>query len=463
MSRIERGIVWKSLTNSAPKAKPTKFGVYNIMEWTIYAGVVAPNNVAVLKGITKQLFNNERDIIDYISTIVMPITAAYETGLTMENYGYSFVDSHQKGSPHKVGAVTIYECGKNVGKKNQTNAYTQARNEAEKKYEKKALVSEYYGPMLAEGSAILAEVESEYLSGIYDKSASYEKKLDGLRCLAQFDGSKIEFYSRDLKPVLVGDRIIREIPEIFAQINRNKYKVVLDGELYSHGMSLSEISGKVRNALENGKSIIKYHVFDMFFLCDGRPTKLTVSQRRVILNAIKPTESIVITEQYHPANAAELVALYRQVLADGFEGLMMKLDVSYNNDSRKYMYKLKPEFQEEFRIIGYSDGKGKDAGLIKFKCELTADVIRKGIEYKKLKNGIHIDLNTALENPKTFNVRPADTDDNRRELYKKMKVRQGNGKTYFEQNYLGSLYTVNFQDYSDNLVPLRPVGVGVRE
>ncbi|CAN0384657.1 unnamed protein product [Ascophyllum nodosum] len=123
---------------------------------------------------------------------------------------------------------------------------------------------------------------------------------------------------------------------------------------------------------------------------------------------------------------------------------MLKKNVPYSNSSRKFMIKLKQVFREEFTIVGYTDGRGKDEGLIIYKCQQTANSIDRAFEAKQLKiDNVLINLDALKKNPKQFNVRPNGTEESRREEYEKMNKRNdGECETYFEKHIQGKLYSV---------------------
>jgi hypothetical protein len=101
--------------------------------------------------------------------------------------------------------------------------------------------------------------------------------------------------------------------------------------------------------------------------------------------------------------------------------------------------------------------------LIIYKCEQTTETIKKGLAYKLQKNpGFYADIEALIIKPKSFSVRPADTEESRKEAFALMST-YTDGETYFSKNIMGRLYTVQFQDYSDVLVPLRPIGIELFE
>jgi DNA ligase-1 len=92
-----------------------------------------------------------------------------------------------------------------------------------------------------------------------------------------------------------------------------------------------------------------------------------------------------------------------------------------SNDLQKYK-----EFQEEeYLIVGFDQGDGRDKGTVIWKCQT--------------KEG------------RMFSVRPRGTNEHRQKLFK-------NGKSY-----VGKQLTVIFQELSELNVPRFPVGKAVRD
>ena len=82
--------------------------------------------------------------------------------------------------------------------------------------------------------------------------------------------------------------------------------------------------------------------------------------------------------------------------------------------------------KEEFKIIGFHEGKGDEKGLVIWDC-------------------------TTNKEEKPFSVRPKGTAEQRKDLY-------DNGK-----KYIGKKLTVIFQEYHESGIPRFPVGKAIRE
>ena len=66
----------------------------------------------------------------------------------------------------------------------------------------------------------------------YSKPVFIQPKLDGVRCLIQYDNSKVTAYSRTGKEWKNIDHILENLAPWF----QNNKTTVLDGELYNHDL-----------------------------------------------------------------------------------------------------------------------------------------------------------------------------------------------------------------------------------
>ncbi|HIJ11303.1 TPA: hypothetical protein HA278_04560, partial [Candidatus Woesearchaeota archaeon] len=123
----------------------------------------------------------------------------------------------------------------------------------------------------------------------------------------------------------------------------------------------------------------------------------------------------------------QLMVYEDRYIKRGFEGSMAR-----NKDSKylfgyrsKDLLKVKRFLDDEYEIIGFTDGISIEVGCLIFTC--------------KTKDG------------QEFSVRPIGTHEERKEMYKK-------GDTY-----IGKLLTVKYQELSNDGVPRFPVGLHTRE
>lgn len=355
-------------------------------------------------------------------------------------YGMYEVRSCVVGGKIRVSVPTIIKAGKSLKSKSATNTICQALRDALGKYNKQLqktgaitdeqIAAKMYPPMLAQ---IYTEQKK------HEFPVSVQRKYNGIRaCITLDDNGAVVIYSRKLK-VYYGFAAIREEARLILT-EAVGAKLYLDGELYKHGLELQVISGITRrDSIENSAAEdgIQFYVYD----CFTADNSLTYLERKTILeslfgavNGAKVLEKCVLTETFVANNEDEISALYKQFLADGYEGAMIRqnkiYDFSYNDRHSKFLLKMKEKFDAEYKIIGWTTGtKGKAANSLMIICETT--------------------------DGEQFNVTPALTIKEREILAAQMPVIEQNGLPFFDNTYLGRMVNVEFDEKSIKGVPQR--------
>jgi ATP-dependent DNA ligase len=161
----------------------------------------------------------------------------------------------------------------------------------------------------------------------------FERKFDGIRLLAFKQGSDVKLYSRN--------RLPQQIPAIAAAIARLPVRdAILDGELTW------------------GPEHPGYHVFDVAWL-DGRDvTKLPLTERRALLEALPfapPLHHVIEIVDAEPWELARM---------EGWEGVIAKRrDSIYEHRRSKHWLKMKCELMQDFVVGGFTDPQGSRSGL----------------------------------------------------------------------------------------------------
>lgn len=244
------------------------------------------------------------------------------------------------------------------GKQGRTDA-EQAQFEVQAAYTHK-LTREYHETI--EGAASGAHYFKPMLAREYTEYPGrcfVQPKLDGIRCIA----TRMGLFSRQGKPITAVPHIFDGLQPLFAL----DPELVLDGELYNHDLKddFNEIVSLVRkkDPVPRGEELIQYHVYDMpshpgIFsdrsLSVGRvlhELRCNLSFRRVFTAEVPSTE--------------ELERYYAKFLNGGYEGMMVRLDLPYEQKRSKRLLKRK-EFQTaEFPIISIDEGEGNWSGVAK--------------------------------------------------------------------------------------------------
>jgi len=176
------------------------------------------------------------------------------------------------------------------------------------------------GPMLAKD-----------WNGDLDFPVFVQPKLNGLRCLAKSSG----LFARG------GDRFVSlpHLDEVLADFFLAHPHVVLDGELYCHGMPLRRIAGAARTSHPTADSLaLSFNVFDLvaYIPFEERLDRLTE-----LLEDCPPSVGIVPTDICH--SQREMDAHYESCLRDGYEGQMIRdLDEPYVHGRSDGLLRRKP-------------------------------------------------------------------------------------------------------------------------
>lgn len=338
--------------------------------------------------------------------------------------------------------------GKNIGKANETSAFTQALRDAFSKHnlQTKKVKAEsddaddddfkLYPPMLAQNK--------EKISGTvdYTRKVHVQRKYNGVRSpMVMNPNGDIIMYSRRRNIYPEFDVLKAEAKTVFdfyydkwSDDERFGGTLFLDGEIYKHGEKLQDIAGVAR---KEGKQIdLQYYVYDLFI---PEHPDLKYTTRKILFDALAKTFAdlphIKFVETFEVHSEAETKALYDRFIAEKYEGAMVRLDepyrYSYNEYHSDVLLKMKPVEDAEYKIVNYTQGsRGKAKGKLMMVCETAAG--------------------------KQFNVDLKDyTEEEAKKLFTDMSVVEANGKPYFDNHYKGKMLTVYYEELSKDGVPQR--------
>jgi len=378
---------------------------------------------------------------------------------TEEGYGEIVVRYGYEGGAVTTDGKVVTE-GKNLGKKNETTPVQQAVLEARSLWNKKK-ASGYVeeaegkkagkpdggagrGPDAASAASVslvssrAAKItESVPLPMLAHKWPEKKKhitfpcyvqpKFDGTRTLA-LCGKKPGYpclFSRQRKAY-------PHLEHIAAICRRLPRGLILDGELYRHDMDFQSIVGTVKKktltkANEAKQALIQFHCYDFIDL------ELTFEERLLNLKAFFEEykevlgDVIVLCPTKRVKKEEDLKIMHDRYVAEGYEGLIIRnAEGLYAVGERSTDLLKMKEFQdEEYEIVGFREGEGREAGLVIWEL--------------KTKDG------------KAFRCRPQGTHEERRELFT-------NGK-----DYIGQMLTVRFQELTADGIPRFPIGIGIRD
>jgi hypothetical protein len=278
-----------------------------------------------------------------------------------------------------------------------------------------------------------------------------QPKLDGLRCVSYATHGGVALQSRT-------GAFFTGLPAIAAALRpylSQHPNIVIDGELYTDQMPFEELAGLIKKKKITDSDVerlkkVKYHVYDIY---DRTLPDMPYSERLAVLAAAvrrcgcvagdthagvaasaarmlrSDTEAaamVVLVRTEKVAVLADFRRLFAEFVEAGYEGIMLRnaagvYRANYrSNDLQKY----KEFMEEEYRIIDFTQGEGRDAGAVIWVCE-TAD-------------------------GKVFSVRPRGTLNQRCAWF-------NDG-----DSYIGKNLTVIYQELTEDGKPRFPVGKALR-
>jgi DNA ligase-1 len=286
-----------------------------------------------------------------------------------------------------------------------------------------------------------------------------QPKLDGLRCVSY--ATRTVGASDAATAVCLQSRtgaFFTGLPHIAAALRpylSQHPNIVIDGELYTDQMPFEELAGLIKKKKITDSDVarlkkVKYHVYDIYDYarhdmpysermgvlaaavrrcwCVANDTSIAgaASAGRMLRSDTEAAAVVVLVRTEKVAVLSEFRQLFAEFVEVGYEGIMLRnaagvYRANYrSNDLQKY----KEFMEDEYRIIDFTQGEGRDAGAVIWVCE-TAD-------------------------GKEFSVRPRGTMEQRRDWF-------NDGGSYIGKNL-----TVVYQELTEEGKPRFPVGKAVR-
>lgn len=312
-----------------------------------------------------------------------------------------------------------YQCfAKNVGRSNQTSAEEQAELEAVAKWQKQ--IKKNYSEDIhnSDIKKLPAKVNDwKKLKKIPNFPLYASIKYNGVNCLIIRDPvtRSLQFVSRGGEQYPVLDHMVKGIHEYMDSICVDELNV----ELYKHGEHLQDIQSAVKKHNELSDKLVAM-VFELPNLGD-----LDYSQRVDWLFKAQTSEFVKTSLVDVMRDQEELHKFFDYAISEGYEGIVIK------TPTNKYVYgvrasdawKCKPVEDDEFLINWYKVDK---KGHVVFEC-FTKDQSR------------------------TFNVKCKGTDEERKQIAEDV------------DNWIGKWLKVEYEMLSKDGVPLKPVGICLRD
>lgn len=302
---------------------------------------------------------------------------------------------------------------KNVGRSNETTVADQAMSEFNTmvtKYRDKGYRAE--GEEAAERPLpMLAQKWVDRKKHI-NFPAYVQPKLNGMRMLMNGE----QAWSRGGKDI---------IPECVAHLMFDTEGYTIDGELMlPNNVKLQETMKAAKKYRKGVSEELRYFVYDIV------APELRFDERTQLLARLVAehgTTNVVLVGTYQVFGETDVMYWHKEFTKNGFEGTMIRnvFGMYEVNQRSNHLQKYKDFVDAEFLIVDVIEGDGSAKGCAIFICETDGGV--------------------------RFNCNPEG----------EVAVKQ----EYFNnrENLIGKYLTIRYQELSNDLVPLFPVGESVRD
>ena len=197
----------------------------------------------------------------------------------------------------------------------------------------------------------------------YSKPVFIQPKLDGVRCLIQYDNGVVTAYSRTGKVWKNIEHITLNLYKFF-----DKHpNVVLDGELYNHDFKedFEQIISMVRKTKPTDEARAKSRDYVQFHCYEFVNKKMKFSTRdKWLLSNLQESYCVkhVPTRKITTESGAKLV--HQEHLKAGYEGSIVRIDTPYQCKRSHSLRKFKDFHDSEAILVNWVEGKGKRKGTI---------------------------------------------------------------------------------------------------
>lgn len=319
-----------------------------------------------------------------------------------------------------------YRCvPKNVGKKNEVSAVEQAVKEVESLYAAKVKKKGYHYDISA---ATFHKPDGVQLAHDFTKKNNHEKiqwgevdaqfKLDGLRCRIVIDrkAGLLRVWSRENDHYILPLNLYNEVLSLFKanpQINS------LDGELYVHGEDMADIQSMCTDCENPDRWKLELWVYDTI------EPDLKWEERRELLKGINfdSFANIMPVTSFKMDSIEQARAFLDRAIELGFEGIILR--------NWKGLYLC---------------GK-RSYDLQKWKLFEDDEFLMVDVEIDKRGHGVGV---FVTKDGKRFNARWKAPNAKRKD----MAINQ--------QKYVNKRWTIRFQKYSQDGIPIFPVAIVIR-
>ena len=179
----------------------------------------------------------------------------------------------------------------------------------------------------------------------------FERKLDGIRCIAIKADKRVRLLSRNHLSLNA------RFGEVVAALERDAAtQFVLDGEIVAFDGAQTSFA-----KLQQGAASVFYYVFDLLHLAGEDTTELPLRERKAMLRGALDFRGPV---RFTPHRNRDGEALYADACRKGWEGVIAKrADSPYTHGRSRDWLKFKCSAEQEMVIGGYTPPKGSRTDL----------------------------------------------------------------------------------------------------
>ena len=197
----------------------------------------------------------------------------------------------------------------------------------------------------------------------YTKPVFIQPKLDGVRCLIQYDDGKVTAYSRTGKVWQNIEHITLNLCKFF-----DKHpNIILDGELYNHDLKddFEKIISLVRKTKPTDKDRLEAAQYTEFHCYDIIDETKTFEERiNFIAQTVPRNHCVHHVDTIQVATESLSKVFHQSNLEMGYEGSILRTNDVYACKRSHNLRKFKDFSDAEATIVGYLDGKGKRTGTL---------------------------------------------------------------------------------------------------
>ena len=198
----------------------------------------------------------------------------------------------------------------------------------------------------------------------YSKPTFIQPKLDGVRCVIQYDAGVVTAYSRTGKEWKNIEHIKLNLYKFFDKFP----DVILDGELYNHDLrdNFEKIISLVRKTKPTAEDRLEASRLTQFHCYDIIDETLPFDQRiefvtqslMLIGSSIHTVDTIMVFDE------DEAQSIHRSNLKKGYEGSIVRTNDTYACKRSHNLRKFKDFQDSEATLLAWVEGKGKRKGTV---------------------------------------------------------------------------------------------------